>query len=171
MSMIHAENSDVIAWLTDLLERTGHTAPKCHAASRPTVGEGEATQRAISFSELIEVPIVIVHVSSREAVDEINRARARGLRIYAETCPQCFFLTADDLDKPDGAGASCVCSPPPRDKATQEVQWTALAGGTFTIVSSDHSLFNMTGTRGKFVNGRDAPFSKIPNGVLGVCRC
>jgi dihydropyrimidinase len=171
MSMIHAENSDVIAWLTDLLERTGHTAPKCHAASRPTVGEGEATQRAISFSELIEVPIVIVHVSSREAVDEINRARARGLRIYAETCPQCFFLTADDLDKPDGAGASCVCSPPPRDKATQEVQWAALAGGTFTIVSSDHSLFNMTGMRGKFVNGRDAPFSKIPNGVLGVCRC
>ena len=73
--------------------------------------------------------------------------------------------------KPNGAGASCVCSPPPRDKATQEVQWTALAGGTFTIVSSDHSLFNMTGTRGKFVNGRDAPFSKIPNGVLGVCRC
>jgi dihydropyrimidinase len=120
MSMIHAKNTDVIAWLTDLLERTGHTAVKFHAVSRPAIGEGEATQRAIVFSELLEVPILIVHVSSREAVDEINRARARGLRIYGETCPQYLFLTAEDLDKPDGQGASCVCSPPPRDKATQE---------------------------------------------------
>ncbi len=168
MSMIHAENTDVIAWLTDLLESTGHTAAKFHAVSRPTVGEGEATQRAISFSELLEVPILIVHVSSREAVDEINRARARGLRIYGETCPQYLFLTADDLDKPDGEGAACVCSPPPRDKATQEMLWTALASGTFAIVSSDHSPFNMKGTCGKFVHGHDAPFTKIPNGLPGV---
>jgi dihydropyrimidinase len=101
-------------------------------------------------------------------VDEINRARGRGLRIYGETCPQYLLLTADDLDKPDGEGARCVCSPPPRDKATQEVLWTALASGAFSIISSDHSPFNMSGTRGKFVHGRDAPFAKIPNGVPGV---
>jgi dihydropyrimidinase len=168
MCMVHAENHDVIAWLTDLLEESGRTAPKFHAVSHPTLGEGEATHRAISFSELLEVPILIVHVSSREAVEEIRRAQSRGLRIQAETCPQYLFLTADDLDLEDHQGAACVCSPPPRDKATQEVLWTALANGTFTVFSSDHSPFRMKGPEGKFVNGVRAPFSKIPNGVPGV---
>ena len=168
MSMVHAENTDVISWLTDLLEHSGRTAPKFHAVSRPPVGEGEATHRAISLSELLEVPILIVHVSSREALEEIRRAQSRGLRIHAETCPQYLFLTADDLDLPDGEGVRCICSPPPRDKATQEVLWTGLANGSFSIVSSDHSPFSMKSPHGKFVNGRDAPFSKIPNGVPGV---
>jgi dihydropyrimidinase len=131
MSMVHAENTDVISWLTDLLEHSGRTAPKFHAVSRPPVGEGEATHRAISLSELLEVPILIVHVSSREALEEIRRAQSRGLRIHAETCPQYLFLTADDLDLPDGEGVRCICSPPPRDKATQEVLWTGLANGSF----------------------------------------
>ena len=168
MTMIHAENTDVIAWLTDILEGSGRTAPKFHGVSRPTIQEGEATHRAISFSELLEVPILIVHVSSREAVVEIRRAQDRGLRIFAETCPQYLFLTADDMDPKDGHGAACVCSPPPRDKATQEVLWNGLANGTFSIVSSDHSPFALKGNKGKFAFGRNAPFSKIPNGVPGV---
>lgn len=168
MSMIHAENTDMIAWLTDLLEGTGRTAPKFHGVSHSKLGEGEATHRAISLSEFIEVPILIVHVSSEEAVNEIRRAQTRGLRIYAETCPQYLFLTADDMDPPDGHGARCVCSPPPRDKATQEILWKALANGTFSIVSSDHSPFSLMGPKGKYVCGPAAPFSKIPNGVPGV---
>ena len=167
MSMVHAENADVITWLTDILEGSGRTAPKFHAVAHSNIGEGEATHRAISLSELIEVPILIVHVSSREATEEIRRAQSRGLRIYAETCPQYLFLTADDLDPADGLGARCVCSPPPRDKATQEVIWTGLANGTFSVFSSDHSPFAMT-AKGKFVCGPAAPFSKIPNGVPGV---
>lgn len=102
------------------------------------------------------------------ALEEIRRAQSRGLRIHAETCPQYLFLTADDLDLPDGEGVRCICSPPPRDKATQEVLWTGLANGSFSIVSSDHSPFSMKSPHGKFVNGRDAPFSKVPNGVPGV---
>ncbi|MHB1205556.1 MAG: dihydropyrimidinase [Rhodospirillaceae bacterium] len=167
MSMIHAENADAINWLTDLLEGTGRIAPKFHAVAHSSIGEGEATHRAISLSELIEVPILIVHVSSREAVEELRRAQSNGLRIFAETCPQYLFLTAADLDPDDGHGARCVCSPPPRDKATQEVLWTGLANGTFSVISSDHSPFNMT-AKGKYVCGPAAPFSKIPNGVPGV---
>ncbi|MGE4064790.1 MAG: dihydropyrimidinase [Rhodospirillaceae bacterium] len=167
MSMVHAENADAITWLTEVLEGSGRTAPKFHAVAHSNIGEGEATHRAISLSELIEVPILIVHVSSKEAMEEIRRAQTRGLRIYAETCPQYLFLTADDLDPPDGHGARCVCSPPPRDKATQEILWTGLANGTFSVVSSDHSPFSMT-SKGKFVCGPAAPFSKIPNGVPGV---
>ncbi len=168
MTMIHAENSDVITWLTEKLELAGHTAPKFHATSRPVPVEREATHRAITFSELLDVPILIVHVSSRDAAEQIRWAQSRGLRIYAETCPQYLLLTESDLDRPGGEGAKCVCSPPPRTPADQAAIWEGLANGTFTIVSSDHSPFSYAGPKGKFLHGPNPPFMKIPNGVPGV---
>src|SRR3569832_69950 len=86
MLMVHAENFDAIRFLTDRLERSGNTAPRFHATSRPIPVEREATHRAISLSELIDVPIMIVHVSNREAMDEIRRAQQRGLRVLGVFC-------------------------------------------------------------------------------------
>ena len=118
MAMIHAENADCIEWLTERLEAAGRTAPRFHAHARPMLVEREATHRAIALAELVDVPILIVHVSGREAVEQIRWARAHGLAVFAETCPQYLFLTADDLGIDDSYhGAKCVCSPPPRDKA------------------------------------------------------
>ncbi len=97
MAMIHAENADCIEWLTKRLEASGRTAPRFHAHSRPMLVEREATHRAIALSELVDVPIMIVHVSGREAVEQIRWARAHGLSVFAETCPQYLFLTAEDL--------------------------------------------------------------------------
>lgn len=168
MVMIHAENSDCIAWLTDKLELAGKTAPKYHAASRPMVVEREATHRAIALAELADVPVLIVHVSGAEAVEQIRWAQGRGMRIYAETCPQYLFLTADDLDRPGHEGTKCICSPPPRDKANQQVIWDGLQGGVFQVFSSDHAPFRYAGPDGKQVHGADAPFSKVPNGIPGV---
>lgn len=168
IAMIHAENTDAIAWLTERLELAGRIAPKYHAVARPLLVEREATHRAISFAELVDVPILIVHVSGREAVEQIRWAQSRGLRIHAETCPQYLFLSADDLDRPGHDGAMCICSPPPRDKANQEVIWTGLRNGTFDIVSSDHAPFMMNGPTGKKVAGDQASFSKIPNGIPGL---
>ena len=118
MAMIHAENADCIEWLTKRLEAAGRTAPRFHAHARPMLVEREATHRAIALAELVDVPILIVHVSGREAVEQIRWARAHGLNVFAETCPQYLFLTAADLGIDDSyQGARCVCSPPPRDKA------------------------------------------------------
>ncbi len=168
MAMIHAENTDAIAWLTERLELAGRIAPKYHAVARPLLVEREATHRAISFAELVDVPILIVHVSGREAVEQIRWAQSRGLRIHAETCPQYLFLSAEDLDQPGHDGAMCICSPPPRDKANQEVIWAGLRNGTFDIVSSDHAPFKLNGPTGKKVAGEGASFSKIPNGIPGL---
>jgi dihydropyrimidinase len=168
MVMIHAENTDCIAWLTDQLLAAGHTAPKFHAATRPLLVEREATHRAIALSELIDVPILIVHVSGREAVEQIRWAQGRGLRIYGETCPQYLFLTAERLEGEGFEGAKCVCSPPPRDKANQEVIWQGLENGVFQVFSSDHAPFRFDDPKGKMVAGKDAPFTKIPNGIPGV---
>ena len=79
MAMIHAENSDCIAWLTQKLELAGDTAPYFHAASRPAIVEREATHRAISLAELVDVPVLIVHVSGPEAIEQIKWAQDRGL--------------------------------------------------------------------------------------------
>jgi len=168
LAMIHAENSDCIAWLTEQLEAAGHTAPKYHATSRPMAIEREATHRAITFSELVDVPILIVHVSGREAIEQIRWAHSHGLRIYAETCPQYLFLTADHLDDDGYHGAKCVCSPPPRDKANQRVVWDGLVDGLFTIVSSDHAPFRYDDPQGKKPGGREVPFQYIPNGIPGL---
>ena len=169
MAMVHAENADCIEWLTKRLEAAGRTAPRFHAHARPMLVEREATHRAIALSELVDVPILIVHVSGREAVEQIRWARAQGLKVFAETCPQYLFLTAEDLGMDDSyRGARCVCSPPPRDKANQEVIWNGLNDGLFTLFSSDHAPFNYEGTEGRKPGGEEVSFRHIPNGLAGI---
>lgn len=166
--MVHAENSDCISWLTQRLADAGHKAPKYHATSRPPAVEREATHRAITFSELVDVPILIVHVSGAEAIEQIRWAHGRGLRIYAETCPQYLYLTAQDLDQHGYQGAKCVCSPPPRDAANQDAVWHALAHNVFSVFSSDHAPYSYDDPHGKKLKGQEQPFQHIPNGIPGL---
>ena len=114
------------------------------------------------------MPILIVHVSGREAIEQIRWAQGRGLRVYAETCPQYLFLTAEDLYLDGFEGAKCICSPPPRDAANQEAVWDGLENGVFQVFSSDHAPFRFTDPKGKMLRGADAPFRHVPNGIPGV---
>jgi len=168
MVMVHAENSDCIAWLTEKLVAAGRTGPRYHADSRPALVEREATHRAIAFSELVDVPILIVHVSGEQAVEQIRWAQGRGLNIYAETCPQYLLLTAEDLGGAGFEGAKCVCSPPPRDAANQQAVWRALASGVFHVFSSDHAPFSYDDPHGKRLGGKEVAFPYIPNGIPGL---
>jgi dihydropyrimidinase len=169
LAMVHAENADCIEWLTKRLEAAGRTAPRFHAHARPMLVEREATHRAIALSELVDVPILIVHVSGKEAIEQIRWARSQGLSIFAETCPQYLFLTAEDLGIDDSyQGARCICSPPPRDKSNQEVIWNGLNDGLFTVFSSDHAPFNYDDPAGKKIGGEEVPFRHIPNGIPGL---
>ncbi|MBN9008100.1 MAG: dihydropyrimidinase [Rhizobiales bacterium] len=169
MPMVHAENAECIEWLTKKLEAAGRTAPRWHAESRPMLAEREATHRIITYAELIDVPLLIVHVSGKDVVEQIRWARSRGLRILAETCPQYLFLTAADLGLDDSyEGARCVCSPPPRDKTSQKAIWDGLADGTFTVFSSDHAPYRFLGEDGKHPGGKEVAFRHIPNGIPGL---
>ncbi len=166
--MVHAENHDIIGWLTERLLAAGRAAPRYHAVAHAAIAEDEATRRAIALAEVADTPLLIVHVSAREAMEQIAIARARGLRVYGETCPQYLFLTADDLDRPGFEGAKYVCSPPPREAANQDHIWRGLANGTFQVVSSDHAPYRFTGAEGKQSQGTAASFDKIANGVPGL---
>ena len=168
--MVHAEGYDQIKFMTDRLEREGKTHSYFHAASRPELVEREATHRAISHAELIGIPIMIVHVSGREAMEQIQWARGRGLKIYAETCPQYLVLTAEDLKglNMDMSGAKYVCSPPPRDRASQEAIWRGLEAGVFQTFSSDHCPFRFDDDAGKTGPKARTSFRWVPNGIPGI---
>ena len=169
---VHCENYDAIAWRSAALLAAGRTVPKYHAWSRPPVVEREATHRAIALAELVDTPIEVFHVSCPEAAEEIARAQARGVRVWGETCPQYFVLSAADMDRPGFTspfeGAKFMCSPAPRDAAATAGLWQAVRARTLEVVSSDHSGWSYSGPRGKAAAGMDAPFTAIPNGVPGL---
>jgi len=165
--MVHAENEDMIRWLSERLVQGGRRAPKYHAVSHARIAESEATHRAVALAQLVDVPILIVHVSAAEAMAEIRRAQDQGLRIYAETCPQYLFLTAADLDRQGMEGAKYCCSPPPRDEHAQEALWTGLSNGTLQVFSSDHAPYRYDETA-KLSTAAKESFKKIPNGVPGI---
>ena len=169
--MVHAEGYDAIRYLGERLEKAGETRPFGHALSRPQAVEREAAHRAISHAELVDLPIVIVHVSGEQAMEQIAWAQGRGLRIHAETCPQYLTLTADDMkgigDDPM-SGAKYVCSPPPRDAASQAAIWSGLQRGVFDVVSSDHCPFRYDDAEGKLNPRGRTSFRWIPNGIPGI---
>ena len=165
--MVHAENHDMIKWLTSRLLERGLGTPRYHAVSHARVAEGEATNRAVALSQLLDVPILLVHVSAAEAIDVIRNAQTNGLKIYGETCPQYLFLTADDIAKPGLEGAKFCCSPPPRDEAAQQAVWNGLRNGTFQVFSSDHAPYRYDAS-GKLPHGDRTTFKEIANGVPGI---
>jgi dihydropyrimidinase len=167
LTMVHAENSGMIKWMSDRLVATGNTAPRYHAISHPALAEEEAINRAISLAKLVDAPLMIVHVSTPEGADLIARARFAGAKIYGETCPQYLFLRKEDLDRPGMEGAKFMCSPPLRDERTQNVLWRHLEAGTFTVFSSDHAPYRFDES-GKLANGPDAKFNQIANGMPGI---
>lgn len=173
-TMIHAENADVIDWMTEHLEEQGMTAPHHHGTSRPPIVEAEATNRAISLSELMDTPILLVHISGGHATRVIRNAQTRLLPVHGETCPQYLFLLADSMRKDGFEGAKCVCSPPIReDKMDQDAIWTGIKNGTFTTLSSDHAPIKWSHPDGKQRGlkqggGPGGRFQYIPNGLPGV---
>lgn len=173
-TMVHAENSDIIALITSRLESAGHTEPYFHAISRPQIAENEATYRIISLAELTDTPILIVHMSSEVAMKHVRKAQTRMLPIHAETCPQYLFLLSERLkgnEQDAFEGAKCVCSPPLRhDPKDLEAMWTGIANGTFTTFSSDHapSTYDHAGGKKLGIKGDVMRYRDIPNGVPGV---
>ena len=166
--MVHCEGYDAIRFMTERLEKAGRTEPYGHALSRPELVEREATHRAVSHAELVETPIVVVHVSGREPMEQVRWAQQRGLKVYAETCPQYITLTADDLKGLNMEGAKYVCSPPPRDKESQAAIWEGISQGVFQLFSSDHCPFRYESPQGKLNPKARTSFRWVPNGIPGV---
>jgi dihydropyrimidinase len=162
--MVHAENGDAIDVLVTEALAAGHTEPKYHALTRPPETEGEATNRAIQLARVAGSPLYVVHVSCAESVEPIQLAREKGWDVWGETCTQYFFVDYTFLERPDFEGAKYVYTPPPRDKANQDVLWNAVRTDKLSAISTDHCAFLWDGQK---TIGKD-DFSKIPNGGPGL---
>lgn len=158
---VHAENGDAIEVNIAAAREAGDREPRYHAATRPSEVEAEATARAARLAHWARRPVFIVHVSSADAVAEIQHVRDAGWPVHAETCVHYLLLTEDELSRPDFEGAKYVCSPPLRATSDQDVLWRALRQGAIRICTTDHCPFNFCGQKEL---GRE-DFAKIPNGL------
>ena len=161
--MMHAENGLAIDIVANDLVNDGKTDPLYHGIARYAIFEGEATNRVIRLAEAAQVPVYIVHLSAREALNAVRDARDRGSQAFAETCPQYLFLSIDDLGN-GFEGAKFVCSPPLRPADHQDDLWTGLIKDDLQVVSTDHCPFDFEGQKEL---GR-GDFRKVPNGLPGV---
>ncbi|MFK4805059.1 dihydropyrimidinase [Microbacterium sp. ZW CA_36] len=172
MMMMHAENGAIIDVLVQQSLAAGNTAPFYHGTTRPWQAEEEATHRAIMIADLTGAPLYVVHVSAKQAVEQIAAARDRGLNVFGETCPQYLYLSLEDqlaaISEEWGVleGAKWVCSTPLRSKhqGHQQHMWQSLRTNDVQMVSTDHCPFCMKDQKEL---GR-GDFSKIPNGIGSV---
>jgi dihydropyrimidinase len=167
MIMMHAENGSVIDLLVQQAVAAGNTSPYYHGLTRPWQAEEEATHRAIMLANLTGAPLYVVHVSAKQAVEQIASARAHGQNVFGETCPQYLYLSLEEqLGAPGFEGAKWVCSTPLRSRAEghQHHMWQSLRINDIQMVSTDHCPFCMKGQKDLGLGD----FSKIPNGIGSV---
>lgn len=163
----HCENGSLIDKLRKDAILNGNIEPIYHMMTRPPSLEREAISRLTSIAELVDVPVYIVHLSSKEGYIEIQRAKERGQKVLTETCTQYLLLNKDYyLPKGDDLfeGAKYVMSPPLRDVKSNEALWKAIEDGKIEVIATDHCAFNYKGQKELGKND----FTKIPNGAPGV---
>jgi len=163
--MVHAENHSIIEFMTHKLANEGRTDLRYHPESRPSVAEEEAVSRAIKLAELTGAGLYIVHLSTRDALAKIREARARGVRVFAETCPQYLLLTEEKYELKGFEPAKYIISPPLRTARDNSALWNGIKSGDIQVAATDHCPFDFKGMKDRY-GKKD--FRKVPNGVPGV---
>jgi dihydropyrimidinase len=176
LTMLHAENGDVIDLLTQEALQQGHHTPIWHARTRPAWGAVDAVLRGIALAEQAQSPLYIVHLNTGGGLDMLRYGRSRGLPVMGETCPQYLFFTEEDLARPDGA--KWICSPPMRTEDDNLALMDGLSDNSIQVLGTDHCPFFFDGTRAIQYEGESIripgkelgvdDFTKIPNGLPGV---
>ena len=161
---VHCENDGVIRTLVADAKAAGQLTPASHPRTRPAPLEAEAVGHLLRMAQLADVPVIIVHLTCRESLEEVRAARRRGQRVYVETCPHYLLLDDSVYDNPDYMeAAKFVCAPPIRKRADQSALWEAVKNCEIDTVATDHCSFT---TAQKRVGQYD--FTKIPGGLPGV---
>lgn len=176
LTMVHAENGDVIDILVAEALSAGKTSPIHHAYTRPSWGEVEASLRAAALAAQADSPLYLVHMNVAGEVDQLAYARKHGISAMGETCPQYLFFTEEELKRPDGA--KWICSPPMRKAVDQQGLWQGLEDGTIQVLATDHCPFFFNGRKPIVYEGQEVAipgkelgetnFTLIPNGLPGI---
>ena len=160
---VHCENAGVIDALIGEKKAAGELSPAAHPQCRPAELEAEAVSRLLKMAQLADIPVVIVHLSSGAGLREVETARARGQKVYVETCPHYLLLQDSMYSLPEFEGAKYVCAPPLRKDEDNDILWDGLAEGKIQTIATDHCSFTLAQKDA----GRE-DFTKIPGGMPGV---
>ena len=160
----HCENGDLVCELVDKNLKENHISPQYHATSRPPMLEAEATSRLMKIAEITKSKVCVVHLSCKESLDEVLKAKERGVDVVVETCPQYLLLNEDKYKLGGFEGAKYVMSPPLRNVKNNDILWKALAQNQIDTIGTDHCSFNYKKQKELGIDD----FSKIPNGAPGV---
>lgn len=160
----HCENGDLVTAGINAQKAAGNLGPAAHPLSRPAAVEAEAINRWLTVGELANCPVNIVHLSTKRGLEIVRAARARGQKLYVESCPQYLLLDESRYQLPDFESAKFVLSPPLRAEADVDALWNGLETGDIDTMGTDHCSFHFKGVKEL---GRN-DFSKIPNGIPGV---
>ena len=157
----HCENADLIQELQNQLLAEGKTGPEWHHDSRPPLVEAEGVHHLMTFAELLDAHVYVVHLSCAAALQAAAAAKARGVRVWAETLIQYLLLDKSCAERPNFEGAKYVMSPPLRDKSNQDILWNALRDGVISTLATDHVPFDFATQK----RMGETDFTRIPNGI------
>lgn len=162
---VHCENKGIIdARLKEIVKRKGdRRSVSDYPWTRPALAEAEAVSRILKIAACVDIPVMIVHLSSAEGYEEICRARKRGQQVYVETCPQYLLMDKSRYSLPDREARKYMIAPPLREKKDREVLWEALAEGNIQTIATDHCSFTVSQK-----NTGEEDFSKTPCGMPGA---
>ena len=161
---VHCEDAPAIDRMIEEAKQAGKLGPDSHPKTRPGWVEAAAVRRLLLLTSAADAPVIIVHLSSREALEEVRRGRKNGQTVYVETCPHYLLLDESLYEQtPYIEGAKYVCAPPLRTKEDREALWQALAAGEIQTVATDHCSFSLAQKE----MGR-GDFTKIPGGLPSV---
>jgi len=176
LTMLHAENGDMIELLTQEALAAGHTNPEWHAYTHPAWAAIEAALRGIALAAQAGAPLYLVHMNTAGELDQLKYGRNQRLPVMGETCPQYLFFTMEHLKREDGA--KWICSPPVRSLEDNEALWQGVSHNQIQTIGTDHCPFfyngenpieyegEMVSIPGKELGAGD--FTKIPNGLPGL---
>jgi dihydropyrimidinase len=157
----HCENADLVLELQKKLLGEGKTGPEWHHESRPPVVEAEGVHHLMTFAEMHDAHVYIVHLSCDEALREALAGKYRGVKVWVETLIQYLLIDKTYAERPNFEGAKFVMSPPLRDKKNQDILWNGLRDGLVSTLATDHAPFDFSGQKTMGKND----FTKIPNGI------
>lgn len=161
---VHCENGDLVNTLIKEQKAQGNLTPKAHPLSRPDEVEAVAVDELLTVARLAEAPVNIVHLSSKKGYQVVEAARAKGQKVYVETCPQYLLMEDSRYELPGFESAKFVLSPPLRKREDMECLWQAWKENEIDTIGTDHCSFHFKGQKERGLHD----FSRIPNGIPGV---
>lgn len=161
----HAEDNELVTgFIKRLREQGRQTENIAHCESRPPIVELEAISKMLKFSENVGCPVELVHVSTWQAMEMAKQAKAKGQKVFVETCPHYLLLDESYVEK---YGAYAKCNPALRKKEDAERLWDYVKDGTVDFIGSDHSPFLVSEKEKRDKDGNRDIFLS-PSGFPGI---